>query len=301
MCTWKVVLYQVSLDHELKQVFIVFASASTKKDYPVLKTTDYLFKGAREIREFDVIVFFDLLHCYISRDASHNSSFFHTLKSETPLRSIPVDTDLREQLLSTGKFSIMSQGVDEREHSGEMQYPFIAKVLKDLEDQNMSEHDNPEVKVLPIMVGSIKIRSEVDYGKLLAPYLSQENIFTVVSSDFCHWGDRFSYTPMPPRDRNDVINEVYEYIEYLDRKGMDLIQLQRPGAFADYLRESSNTICGRHPISVWLNSVIANKEAGKETINVRFVKYDQSEKARSKKDFSVSYASAVARLLSSDS
>jgi len=244
----------------------MFVLASIKR-IPVLKTTNYFFKGAHEI--------------------------------QTPLRSIAVDTDLREQLLSTGKFTTMSRGVDEREHSGEMQYPFIAKILKDLKDQNMSEHDNLEVKVLPIMVGSIKRHSEVDYGKLLAPYLSQESIFTVVSSDFCHWGDRFSYTPMPACEGNDVINEVYEYIEYLDRKGMDLIQLQRPGAFADYLRESSNTICGRHPISVWLNSVIANKEAGKETISVRFVKYDQSNKAKSKNDFSVSYAAAVGRLLKS--
>lgn len=214
---------------------------------------------------------------------------------ETPLGSLEVDADLREQLLATGKFSTMRQGVDEREHSGEMQYPFIAKIIKDLEDQNMSEHGNITIKVLPIMVGSIKTKSEEAFGKLLAPFLSNESIFTVISSDFCHWGDRFSYTPHPPRDTNAAINEVYEYIEYLDKKGMDLISLQRPGAFADYLREYSNTICGRHPIAVWLNSAVTNKEVGRETLDVRFIKYAQSGKAVSKKDFSVSYASAVAR------
>jgi predicted class III extradiol MEMO1 family dioxygenase len=81
---------------------------------------------------------------------------------------------------------------------------------------------------------------------------------------------------------------------------MDLITLQRPGAFADYLREYSNTICGRHPIAVWLNSVVTNKESCKEILDVRFVKYAQSNKAVSTGDFSVSYASAVARLLSND-
>lgn len=190
----------------------------------------------------------------------------------------------------------MTQGVDEREHSGEMQYPFIAKVIDDMAEQNISEHDSIGVKVLPIMVGSIKTKNEEEFGKLLAPFLSSDNIFTVISSDFCHWGDRFSYTPHPPRDSNNVINEVYEYIEYLDKKGMDLIAMQRPGAFADYLRQYSNTICGRHPIAVWLNSVVSNKEGGKETLDVRFIKYAQSGKAMSKKDFSVSYASAVARL-----
>ena len=189
----------------------------------------------------------------------------------------------------------MRQSVDEREHSGEMQYPFIAKLLEDLNEQNVSEHDNFEVKGLPIMVGSIKTKSEEAFVKLLATFLSEDSIFTVISSDFCHWGDRFSYTPYPHREKNDTINEVYEYIEYLDRTGMDLIALQRPGAFADYLREYSNTICGRHPIAVWLNSVVANKETDKEILDVRFVKYTQSDKAMSKRDFSVSYASAVAR------
>ncbi|KAL7476102.1 hypothetical protein ACHAW6_001982 [Cyclotella cf. meneghiniana] len=218
---------------------------------------------------------------------------------QTPLRNLQVDDDLREQLLSTGKFTTMKQGVDEREHSGEMQYPFIAKVINDLE-QNMSEHDKIIVKVLPIMVGSLKRAKEETFGKLLSSFLSDHRIFTVISSDFCHWGERFGYTPQPSRDTNVSINEVHEYIEYLDRKGMDLIAMQRPGAFADYLREYSNTICGRHPIAVWLNSVTTNKEEGKETLDVRFVKYAQSGKAVTTKDFSVSYASAVARLFSSD-
>jgi len=104
-------------------------------------------------------------------------------------------------------------------------------------------------------------------------------------------GRRFSYTPQPSKS-DKGINEVYEYIEYLDKKGMDLIAMQRPGAFADYLRESSNTICGRHPISVWMQSL----QHSPLTHEVRFVKYAQSEKARSTRDHSVSYAGAVARV-----
>ena len=104
-------------------------------------------------------------------------------------------------------------------------------------------------------------------------------------------GRRFSYTQQPSKSVK-TINEVHEYIEYLDKKGMDLIEMQRPGAFADYLREYSNTICGRHPISVSLHSL----RESMLTHNVRFVKYAQSEKARSTRDNSVSYASVVARV-----
>ena len=104
-------------------------------------------------------------------------------------------------------------------------------------------------------------------------------------------GRRFRYTPQPTK-ADGAINEIYEFIEYLDRKGMYLIEMQRPGAFSDYLREYSNTICGRHPISVWLHSVRESVLAHE----VWFVKYAQSEKARSTRDHSVTYAGAVSRV-----
>ena len=104
-------------------------------------------------------------------------------------------------------------------------------------------------------------------------------------------GNRFRYTPLLTKADGNI-NEIYEFIEYLDRKGMHLIEMHRPGAFADYLRDYSNTICGRHPIAVWLHSV---RESGLAH-NTRFVKYAQSEKARTIRDNSVSYASAVSRV-----
>mmetsp|Transcript_10677 Transcript_10677/g.19176 ORF Transcript_10677/g.19176 Transcript_10677/m.19176 type:complete len:195 (+) Transcript_10677:182-766(+) len=188
---------------------------------------------------------------------------------------------------------MMDQGVDEEEHSGEMQYPFIAKIINDL-NATRSENNKRrllDIKILPIMVGSIKTDREEAFGRLLSPYLCDRGVFTVVSSDFCHWGQRFNYTPQPSSSSHPV-NEIHEYIAALDKRGMDLIELQRPGAFADYLRECSNTICGRHPIAVWMHSI----QASMLTHDVRFVSYDQSEKARSVRDNSVSYASAVARV-----
>jgi hypothetical protein len=37
-------------------------------------------------------------------------------------------------------------------------------------------------------------RSEAEYGALLAPYLDDPSNAFVISSDFCHWGRRFSFT-----------------------------------------------------------------------------------------------------------
>jgi predicted class III extradiol MEMO1 family dioxygenase len=36
--------------------------------------------------------------------------------------------------------------------------------------------------------------SEAAYGKLLAPFLDQQENLFVISSDFCHWGSRFNFT-----------------------------------------------------------------------------------------------------------
>ena len=92
----------------------------------------------------------------------------------------------------------MEQTVDEEEHSGEMQYPYIAKVVNDVvleqrqqrgsnggEDEACGNYVNT-IKILPIVVGAINGGKEESFGRLLSPYLSDRGIFTVISSDFCH-------------------------------------------------------------------------------------------------------------------
>ena len=56
-------------------------------------------------------------------------------------------------------------------------------------------------KLVPIMVGSTNIKSEEDYGKILAPYFDDENTIFCVSSDFCHWVF-FFYQPLIYSDYN---------------------------------------------------------------------------------------------------
>ncbi len=76
---------------------------------------------------------------------------------------------------------------------------------------------------------------------------------------------------------------------------MDEIANQEPGAFAKYIRLYKNTICGRHPISVYLWALKKNQECGSEIVQVAFVKYAQSSRVFQSHDSSVSYASAVVR------
>lgn len=103
---------------------------------------------------------------------------------ETPLGELNVDDKLRNRILATDQFETMERNVDEEEHSGEMQYPFIAKIINDARDE--SGKKRCDIQILPIMIGSIRTNKEESFGRLLSPYLSESSIFTVISSDFCH-------------------------------------------------------------------------------------------------------------------
>jgi MEMO1 family protein len=112
---------------------------------------------------------------------------------------------------------------------------------------------------------------------------------------------------------------ISEFISQLDHRAMTHIEQQQPGAFASYLQQTRNTICGRHAIQVWLYALqsannttatpttsintTATTNGGeptscnnKEPITIQFIHYAQSSPpAKSWQDSSVSYASAVAR------
>jgi predicted class III extradiol MEMO1 family dioxygenase len=59
---------------------------------------------------------------------------------------------------------------------------------------------------------------------------------------------RFSYTYYEEKH-----GAIHKSIEALDRMGMEIIETGDPVAFKEYLQEYENTICGRHPISVFLH------------------------------------------------
>ncbi|KAK9100536.1 hypothetical protein Scep_023966 [Stephania cephalantha] len=193
---------------------------------------------------------------------------------KTPLGDLPIDLEVNEELKTTGKFEVMDWRVDEAEHSMEMHLPYLAKVF----------HGYP-VKIVPILVGALSPESEAMYGQLLAKYVDDPKNFFSVSSDFCHWGSRFRYTHFDKK-----YGAIYKSIEALDRMGMDIIETVDPNAFKEYLSAYDNTICGRHPISVFLY-MLKNCEA---KIKINFLWYEQSSKCETMRDSSVSYASAAA-------
>ena len=227
---------------------------------------------------------------------------------ETPLGDLPVNHALRQEILQLPEnFTVMSKFDDEHEHSGEMQYPYLRHIINTAFSSRATSMER--VSILPIMCGALSQSAEARYGRVLAPILARPNVVTVISSDFCHWGQRFRYQPTAPSASSSM--PIHKFIQQLDQQGMDLIAAdwQRPGAFADYLRQTRNTICGRHAIAVWLNALATTypkqdrdsaTASFDDTPAIQFVKYAQSSAVESLFDSSVSYAAAVCTLPSAE-
>ena len=96
----------------------------------------------------------------------------------------------------------MSLDTDEAEHSIEMHLPYVAKVMASKKDQ---------YTVVPVLVGAISAEKEARYGQIFAKYLADPTNLFVISSDFCHWGDRFHYTFY-----DESKGEIHQSIKALD-------------------------------------------------------------------------------------
>jgi len=88
---------------------------------------------------------------------------------------------------------------------------------------------------------------------------------------------------------------IHESIARLDKLVMDSVETGRHEFFLKALKETGNTVCGRHPIGVVLASLeIWETEVASKKPRFKFVRYERSSDAVKIADSSVSYASAFA-------
>lgn len=170
----------------------------------------------------------------------------------------------------------MSKSVDETEHSLEMHVPFIKKVFGD-----------KEIQLIPIMVGNLTKLKEIQYGDILSQYFRKDKNLFIISSDFCHWGMNFDFNYYNKED-----GEIYQSIEKLDKQAIAHIEAHDHDSYDKYLKETENTICGRHPIGVLMGMIGLSEFPEGKTVKTKFIKYAQSEKVKKSSQTSVSYASS---------
>lgn len=129
------------------------------------------------------------------------------------------------------------------------------------------------------------------------------NASNVSKKIWTYRGLRFSYTAyrtgrsaaikaLSRTNASNITTPIHESIKDIDTQGMEIIESLDYDAFVDYLNDTENTICGRHPIGVLLCALSQLKAEGYKDQRVRFVKYAQSSACRTVRESSVSYASA---------
>ena len=192
-----------------------------------------------------------------------------------------------------------------------MHLPYIHHLLSQHFNSKEKEENFP--KLVPILVGSTSPTAEKSFGKILASYLANEENVFVISSDFCHWGLRFNYTYYLPSSSSSTDSThpaagisltkkshkvphadppIHESIRTLDHLCVAAIESGSHDAFLKVLRETGNTVCGRHPIGVVMAAMEELGIAGEGKF--RFVRYERSSEVERVGDSSVSYVSAFA-------
>ncbi|KAL2018756.1 hypothetical protein VTK56DRAFT_462 [Thermocarpiscus australiensis] len=241
-------------------------------------------------------------------------------KYETPFGDLLVDKATTSELRQTGRFSDMPPRRETDEHSLEMHIPYLWKRL----EQTFGSNGEKFPPIVPILVGDGTEEEEKSLGNLLSRYLEDPETAWIVSSDFCHWGSRFSYRPafhdgqiqdldaggsrgakqivLPARPdwgelaANPEKPEIHEVIKVLDQVAMDAVESGVHGEFYTVIQNTHNTVCGRHPIGVVMAALeaLAKKGLDEEKGRFKFVQYQRSNLVKKPWDFSVSYASAYA-------
>eukprot|EP00701_Giardia_intestinalis_P000570 XP_001704394.1 Hypothetical protein GL50803_112932 [Giardia lamblia ATCC 50803] len=158
----------------------------------------------------------------------------------------------------------------EEEHSLELQIPFLAHVFA-------NQIEAGTVKFSAVYCSYGATRTEIDS---LMDYVTEHNSLIVVSSDFCHYGPRFQFTPMI---QGKTANET---VTMLDNKCINGVMLGA-NSFEEALKETQNTVCGHYTILTCLRVL----EGLKLDVKKELLFYTKSDEPRTARDHSVSYVS----------
>ena len=198
---------------------------------------------------------------------------------DTPFGEIKVDTAANKKLLKDEHFFTLDNEVDEVEHSIEMELPFLKMIF-----------DKKDFSLVPIMVGSgTNLESHRKIAEELYTLYDDSKTLFVISSDFCHWGQRFRFTYYDSK-----YDSIWKSTENLDRTALDIISRMDAKELDEYFKKYKNTICGRNPISIVLCLIekFKSKNTSKK-ISFSCAGYAQSSKVTDMSDSSVSYAAGV--------
>ena len=210
----------------------------------------YAFK-AIEGRSYDSVIVFAPSHFYALTGASvYREGFFRT-----PLGDIEVDSELANKLiLSSEKIKFIPQAF-EREHSLEVELPFLQKSLSNF-------------KIVPVIFGQMDYADCVKMARVIIDIAKDKKILIVASTDLSH------YHPYLRAVELDV--KAISYFKDIDALGL----------WRSNLKKESEA-CGLIPVLVLLNYA---RELG---LKAEVLNYANSGDVTGDKSAVVGYVSVV--------
>ncbi len=153
----------------------------------------------------------------------------------TPLGVALVDGDLRSALMTADSRFVLNSAVHEKEHSVEVQVPFIQHLL-------------PKARILPVVVGSTDVDFCVEVGRRLGATVKGRAVLIVASSDLSHYPAE--------SDAIDADRRTLEAAVSMDPREFDRVVRQQESRGIASLVTAA---CGTGPILV---AMAAAKEMG---------------------------------------
>jgi AmmeMemoRadiSam system protein B/AmmeMemoRadiSam system protein A len=195
---------------------------------------------------------------------------------ETPLGRVRVEKQIAKKLLEKNYFNT-DRYAHKHEHSIEIHLPFLQRIFK--------ERIEEDIGILPILVGEVDSEDAAKIAQAIIDVIRDKgrSLF-IVSTDFTHYGKRFSYVPFSSRRKDVLIKKLRD----LDYGAIETILKKDAGGFSEYVKKTGITICGRNPIKIALSIPI-------EEFKSEIIKYSTSGDLTGDYDNSVSYA-AIALL-----
>ena len=154
----------------------------------------------------------------------------------TPLGEIKVDRDWLDRLALVAPVA-RNDRVHSAEHSTQIEYPLLQLALGN------------GFKIVPLIVGSFGQDQMGMCVRALARLMDAETLL-VISSDFTHYGDDFSYTPFGKGGGEDVRRKVAAS----DDEAFGLMAKGDADGFAAFIKRTGATICGHVPIEIALRA-----------------------------------------------
>jgi AmmeMemoRadiSam system protein B len=174
----------------------------------------------------------------------------------TPLGPVPIAETEAATLQRASARVREVPGAHAREHSLEMQLPFLACVL-------------PDTPIVPLIMGHQTRETIVDLGRALGTAFEGRNVLLVASSDLSHYHDA-------------------ETASRLDRRVLDFIERFDPEGLLDELERVPEHACGGGPV---VSVMLAARDLGAR--QARVLRYGDSGDVSGDKNAVVGYVAAA--------